>query len=444
MSVSSYLSDMSQGRPRCLWVVLLISLAWVVGSLHGEETSEPRVLSKWSDLKGVEGFEDLEGIDDPSMLDDIENFEDLEQFRGLPGFEDLDGDDPTTDLNLELPTWDFVTTLAGSLGYRDNILLRPVDGESSGFWRTDLESMLWRYPDGNTEFVAMIGFTDVRYFSAEETDGEQTAFFHAAWDWNTTPWSTLSLPAQVLYQDQVLDFSATEAETAIGQVQVFSFSINPEWSVAAGESLEVGVAGLYRTDHFRAGPDDFQDVGGHLRAVYKLGLWADLDLRYMVFRRDYATRIQYNEFGKPLPDTKLKADQRQVEGRFNLKFDPESDWSVKAKVGYLEYRDNGSGYFDYDRSRLGLELTWTPGPWRFMISGSRIHYDYLLQTIFNEDTVQIEPRAKDDFYGQFRIERDLSESLGWHFDCEAERSATNDFYGTYNAVGLYTGVGWTF
>jgi hypothetical protein len=431
-------------RRGLLSTVLLISMAPLIGNLSGQEEAAPKVLTKWSDLKGVPGFEDLEGIDDPTMLNDIEDLEDLEQFKGLPGFEDLENDALMAELDLQLPTWDFETSLAGSLGYKDNILLRPVDGESSGFWRTDLESMLWRYPDGKTEFVAMLGFTDVRYFSAEETDGEQTVFLHAAWDWNTTGWSTFSLPAQVLYQDQVLDFSATEAETVIGQVQVFSFSTNPEWNVAAGENLEVGISGLYRVDHFREGPDDFQDAGGRLRANYKFGLWADLDLRYTIFRRDFATRVQYTAGGRPIVGTELQADQRRAEGRFNLKFDPDSDWAVKAKVGHLEYRDNGSGYFDYDRSRLGLELTWTPGPWRFFLSGSRGHYDYLLQTIFNEESGQIEQREKDDFYGQFRIERTLNESFGWHFDGEAERSETNDFYGTYNAVAVFSGITWTF
>jgi hypothetical protein len=424
--------------------VLLISLAPLIGNLSGEEESKPKVLTKWSDLKGVPGFEDLEGIDDPSVLDDVDDLEELEQFKGLPGFEDLEDDQPAAALEIDLPTWEFETSLAGSLGYRDNILLRPVDGESSGFWRTDFESMLWRFPDGRTEFVSMLGFSDVRYFSADETDGEQTAFFHSAWDWNTTDWSTLSLPVQALYQDQVLDFSATEAETAIGQVQVFSFSTNPEWNVAFGERLEVGLSGLYRVDHFREGPDDFQDVGGRLGAVYNLGLWADLELRFTVFRRDFETRVQYTAGGRPLIGTELLVNQRRGEGRFNLKFGPESHWAIKAKVGHLEYRDNGSGYFDYDRSRLGLELTWTPGPWRFLLLGSRSHYDYLLQTIFDENTEQIEQRAKDDYYGQVRIERDLNESFRWQFDCEAERSVTNDFYGTYTAVGVYSGIAWRF
>lgn len=443
MSVFKSMSVLSPGRPLRSCVVLLISLMWIHGSLHGEEESKPKVLTKWSDLKGVEGFEDLEGIDDPSVLDDIEDIDDLDQFMGLPGFEGLEGD-TMADLDLELPTWEFEVTLSGSLGYKDNILLRPVDGESSGFWRTDLESLLWRFPDGKTEFVSMLGFTDVRYFSAEETDGEQSAFFHASWDWQTTEWSTLSLPGQAIYQDQVLDMSETADHTRIGQVQVFSFSTDPEWTVAIGESLNLAIAGLVRVDHYRDRLDDFQDTGGQIHASYKFGLWGDFDLSYTAFRRDYKDRVQYTAGGRPELGTELKADQRQVDGRFDLGFSPESEWEIKARAGFLEYRDNGSGYFDYDRSRIGLDLTWTPGPWRFLLRGSLTRFDYKLQTLWNDAAFQFEKREKEDLYGQFRIERDLSDALRWHLDCEGEQSVTNDFYGSYDSVAVYSGVSWTF
>ena len=443
MSVSHNRPDLSPGRPRLSCVILLISLTWILGSLHGEEESKPKVLTKWSDLKGVEGFEDLEGIDDPSVLDDIEDIDDLDQFLGLPGFEGLE-DDTMAELDLELPTWDLEATLTGSLGYKDNILLRPVDGESSAFWRTDIEGLLWRYPDGKTEFVSMVGFTDVRYFSAEEADKEQSAFLHASWDWNTTKWSTLSLPGQVLYQDQVIDMSETAGNTRIGQVQVLSFSTDPEWEVAFGENLNLAIAGLFRIDHYRDRPEDFQDIGGQIHAGYKLGLWGDFDLSYTAFRRDYTDRIQYTPGGRPEPEKKLKADLRQVDGRFDLRFSPESEWKIKARAGYLEYRDNGSGYFDYDRSRIGLDLTWTPGPWRFLLRGSFTRFDYKLQTLWNDDAGRLEKREKEDLYGQFRIERNLSEALRWHLDIEGEQSVTNDYYGSYDSAAVYSGVSWTF
>jgi hypothetical protein len=443
MFVSRYTSFMGSGCSRFSCAAVLISMAWLPGNLHAEDKSKPRILTKWSDLKGVDGFEDLEGIDDPSILDDIENLEDLGQFKGLPGFDNLDGEE-APELDLELPTWDFETTLTGSMGYKDNILLRPIDGESSGFWRTDIEGMLWRYPDGKTEFVSMFGFTDVRYFSAEETDGEQTAFLYASFDWTTTNWLSLTLPGQVLYQDQVLDFSVTEAESVIGQVQVFSFSTNPEWNIAVNETLDIGVSGLFRSDSFENGPDDFQDVGGRLIVVYRLGLWGDIDLLYKHYRRDYATRVQYTAGGRPMIGTELMPRHRVAEGRFDVKFGPESELRIEAKGDYVENRGNGAGYFDYDRARVGLEFTWTPGPWRFRLLGSITRYEYLLQTVWIEDASQLETRMKDDRYVQFRIERRLSEGLWWHLDCEGEQSTTNDFYGSYDSTAAYSGMSWIF
>lgn len=393
-----------------------------------DPTLDPEVLAQ------LPSAEEIEQIDDP---------EELQRIARLLGMDDLDG---MGDLGLDLgiPTWEWETTLIGSLGYKDNILLQPEPTESSGFWRTDLESLLWRYPDGHTEFVAMLGFTDIRYFSTEETDGEQSGFLHGSWDWMTTSWSTLSLPGQVLYQDQVLDMSVTEAEPTIGQIQVFSFSVDPEWGVALTRDLGLAVVGLYRSDIFKAGPDDFQDAGGRVRLNYSPSFWGDFELRHSVFQRDFETRLQYTSGGRPIPDTELKVLERHTEGRFKFKFRPKARWTFDTKVGYLEYRDNGSGYFDYDRRRAGLEVVWTPGPWRVLVQGGISEYDFLSQIIYIEETDELEQREKEDLYGQFRVERNLSDTLRWHFDLEAERSTTNEEYGTYNTYTVHSGVAWSF
>lgn len=404
--------------------------------MMGAESGEKKVLTEWSELKGVEGFEDLEGFDDPNSLDGVENLEELENFEQLLAGEDLD-----LDLDLEMPTWDFEATLSGSVGYKDNILLQPVPTESSGYWRTGLELFLWRLPEGRTEFILMADAVDVRYFHTEETEGEQVTFVHGAFHWLTTDWSKLSLKGQVIYQDQVLDMSAYESETYIGQVQVFSYNFDPVWEVSLTRDLTVALTGIARADRFRQGPDDFEDFGGRFGVGYRLGLWGELDLRYTALTRDFATRNQYTAGGRPLIGTSLSVDQRNAELRFKIGTGSSAQWKLRTKLAWLEYRDNGSGYFDYDRSTFGLELTWAPGPWRFTLGGDYHRYDYLIQTVW---VGQLEKRKKDDIYGNLRMERRLTESLRWHIEGTWESSDTNAAYGTYDAGNLFTGIDWTF
>jgi hypothetical protein len=400
----------------------------------GAETGEKKILTEWSELKGVEGFEDLEGFDDPNALEGVDDLKELEQFEQMLAGEDLD-------LDFELPAWEFETTLKGSLGYRHNILLQPEPTESSGFWRTGLEMFLWRLPEGRTEFVLMADATDVRFFNADETDGEQTAFVHGAFNYLTTDWSKLSLKGQVVYQDQVLDMSANEREPYIGQVQVFSYNLDPVWEVSLSRNLSMAVTGIARADRFRQGPDDFDDLGGRIGLGYRFGLWGELDLRYTALTRDYATRIQYTAGGRPLVGTRLSIDQQKGELRFRIGTGTDARWKLRTKLGWLQYRDNGSGYFDYDRSNIGLELSWSPGPWQFVLGGDFLRYDYLVQTVW---VGQLESRRKDDFYATLRMERPLTESLRWHLEGTWESSETNASYGTYDAGSVFSGVGWTF
>ena len=117
-------------RPSGFRSAVLLGALLGGGLLMADETGKTRVLSEWSDLKGVEGFEDLEGIEDPMAINDLESIEDLEQLDRLIG---LDG------LDLKIPTWEHEITLFGSLGYKDNVLLQPTDPEASGFFRSEVE-----------------------------------------------------------------------------------------------------------------------------------------------------------------------------------------------------------------------------------------------------------------------------------------------------------------
>ncbi len=415
------------------WVFLVFCLAHLPIAF-GQE-SEQKVLTEWSELKGLEGFEDLEGFDDPDALDDIEDLEDLED---LEGFEELLEEEG---LDLELPIWEFESTVSGSLGYKDNILLQPVPTESSAFWRTGLELFLWRLPKGKTEFMLVFDATDVRFFSTDETDGEQVAFLHSAFNWLMTDWSKLGIKGQVVYQDQVLDMSANESEPFIGQVQVFSYTFDPEWEVSLTRDLTVAVTGLARADRFREGPDDFDDLGGRFGVGYRMGLWGELDLRLSALQRDYATRLQYTAGGRPILGSKLSVDQKAAELRFKLGVSSNSRWAFRTKLAWLEQRDNGSSYFDYNRATLGLELSWRPKLWRFTLGADFHHYEYLTQTVW---VGELESRQKDDFYARFLTERRLTESLSWQLEAGWESSQTNDVYGNYDATNIFTGVSWTF
>lgn len=410
----------------------LLVACFVTNPFASGQEGEQKVLTEWSELKGLEGFEDLEGFDDPNALDDLDDLEDLE------GFEDLLAEE---DLELELPTWEFEGTLSGSLGYKDNVLLQPVPTESSGFWRTGLEMFLWRLPEKSTEFILMLDAVDVRYFTTDETDGEQMAFLHGAFNWVTADWSKLGIKGQVVYQDQVLDMSANESDTYIGQVQVFSYVFDPEWEVSLTRDLTVAVSGLARADRYRQGPDDFEDIGGRLGLGYRIGTWTAIDLKVTALQRDYATREQYTAGGRPVLGTSLSVDQRTADLRVQLGGGPESRWKLRPKVAWLEQRDNGSGYFDYNRATIGLQLTWTQAPWRFTLGGDFYHYEYLTQTVW---VGQLERRKKDDFYGRIRTEYRFSESWRAHLELEWESSRTNEAYGTYDATNAFTGISWTF
>src|SRR5688572_24130251 len=118
---------------------------------------------------------------------------------------------PNLDLPIALPKWVHDLGLKTGAGYRDNVALSSQSPQASAFIATGLELIYLRLPENDTRFTFFLSAEDLHYLSPEPVDKEQTAFLQTLVTTDCGLGWQVSIAAEYVYQDQVLDVSATEA-----------------------------------------------------------------------------------------------------------------------------------------------------------------------------------------------------------------------------------------
>jgi hypothetical protein len=107
----------------------------------------------------------------------------------------------------------------------------------------------------------------------------------------------------------------------------------------------------------------------------------------------------------------------------------------------LDYRDNGSGYFNFREQRVAQELEWDAEPWVVSIAGSARRVDFELQTV----GLGINPpaRLRDEFGGELEVARKLGSRWTIYGGYTWERSRSNDPVASYTVNEGLLGVRWS-
>jgi hypothetical protein len=218
-------------------------------------------------------------------------------------------------------------------------------------------------------------------------------------------------------------------------------SVSPtlRWAFHPAWWLEASATGDRRTydDH----SDDNRIGTGQVRLSWKPLGWLETRLTTSRRWRNYDTRVQYNDAGFPEAGSKkLKIAEREAELRFDLTWDKAESWKTTTRAGLQDYRDNGSGYFNYRMKSVSQELSWETNRWLADLEASASRIDFDLQKVGLGDPP---PLLKDGYTGTIRLERVLSPRWTVFAVYTWERRRSNDEIASYVVNEGLLGLRWS-
>lgn len=337
--------------------------------------------------------------------------------------------------------WSGTVGVETTVGYKDNLLLNAAADEHSALARASVETMWLRPPGGRLEQSFFLQAEATRFHAGRSVDHEARAWMQADVGWRIGETLKVSAPVTGYYYDQVFDMSDTDVERLIAEMKLSGLMAGPvvRWQVLPAWWLEAqGTVDRKRYD------DDIYDARtgeGAARLGWKPG--DRLELRASGTRRwrDFDSRVQYSAAGRPLHDTRLAVEETDAELRAAVKWGRDLAWQATTRAGRLNYRDNGSGYFNYRERRVEQECEWHDGTWQVRVSGTARRVEFDVRTVGISATPTA--RLKDEYELAVAVERRLGGPWTLLGRYQWERIRSNDPVSSYRVNEGLLGVRWT-
>lgn len=338
------------------------------------------------------------------------------------------------------PTWSSSVATEVAFGHKDNLLLSATGAERSELVRFGAEVFLWRLPRGGSDFSAFVNAQQSRYLQSDTIDDESEAFAQLEWRYRPIEALKFSLATQGYHLNEVFDVSDTDVRRLVAELEVQGVTLGPalRWSFLPAWWIETQA--VAKREKYDDGENDSRFDEGVIRAGWT-GKRVEADVALIQGRRRYDRRVQYSLGGRPVEGTSLRVREREAEGRVRVAWDADERWTTTTRLGELQYRDNGSGFFDYRERKLAHEFEWTGRSWTVGFEGTARRVDFAVQTV----GFGISPpaRIKDDFELRLRVERRLTLRWAAFFEYEWERSRSNDWVASYRVNEGLLGVRWS-
>lgn len=339
--------------------------------------------------------------------------------------------------------WTEAVTLRSGAGYRDNVLLSAVNSRGSGFFTSGLDLMFYRLPLDGWEVILFASGDDLRYWNDAGTANEDFWIGSAQVNRHFNDHWQAGLAVQGFYQDQVLDAAAggqivSQPTNYLGKGVIIKPSVRHDFSHRLWLQFEGTASRLY----YRSPLDDQWRGGGILTAGWDYGHKSELTLSYdsqMEFDDDTPDA---NAQGTALPGTHLSVWRNRVQLADKHYFDEAARWRARTRINFDFYRDNGSGFYDFDAYGAAEELRWQANGWSITGSAGIVYLRNPVQTATLSPSPSLLFRNIVDC--TFRIERQVWKNLKFYAQYDLEHALSNDPSGKYNANSSLGGLEWDF
>jgi hypothetical protein len=325
------------------------------------------------------------------------------------------------DTNVVSP-WDWSLQIRGGAGHKDNVLLSDFNKESTAFTFTEAEFFLYRAAIDSWEFNSFFSVEDRRLWQSPSVDREQVAL--ASIEAKKKLWeiSKVGLNLQYFYNYQVFDASVTEGLPFRILARMHRIAATPSWQVdLSGKRRVEATFGIAR-NLLEAPLDDAWEWGPRLLFGQKFGYGSDLTLASGWRKRAYDRRVASGTTDH------LSYDIWETEASLKHVWDEKKQWSSRFRAGAELNLDNGDGFYDYDKYRLGNELSFTSGGFEGILQVKFLYYEYPRQFAANGDG----RRRAEVIFGA-RLKQAVMKRLNLFVQAEHER---------YRATTVWGGIEW--
>lgn len=334
-----------------------------------------------------------------------------------------------------IAVWDGTARGTVGVGYRDNVLRTAVAPESSGFFITTADASLMRLSETGSQLLLLVVGEDVRYFDSPSVSKEQVFSGTVQGAVPLGVQDELGAMLQYLYQNQVVDASETEADLRRLLVEGHGITFRPQWKHTLRPGWILQLEASMDRQLYAADLDDFWEGAGRLSLIHKYGRRSEWSVSFQSKHRRYDSREQFDSSGVAIPGTSLVYWRPEVSGQWRHYWDEGRHWRTTTKAGLLLNRDNGPGYFDYDRAQFAEQLRWSRSGWEVSAQARFGWYFY------HEQRIGGELRDRSYVLLDLRVERRLGKHWLLHAAAEREWNFSNDPLDDYTDWMVNGGVG---
>jgi len=334
-----------------------------------------------------------------------------------------------------LAVWDVTVRASVGGGYRDNVLRTSVAPKGSALFTAAADASFIRLSESGSQLTFFLMGEDTRYLDSVGVEKEQFFMGRAQLGVPVGARGELGSDAQYLYQHQIIDVSETEANLRSILVEGHGVTFLPYWKHKLGDGWTVQLEGGMDRQFYMRELDDFWEGQGKLSLLRSYGRRSELSVSYQSKHRWYDSREQFDPGGVALTNTSLVYWQQEVATQWRHYWDAGRHWRTTTKASFMLNRDNGSGYFDYDRVLFSEQLRWRNHGWEARANARFGWYFY--------DTQRIEGEGRERSYCllDLRVERQLGKHWFVYATAEHDWNWSNDPLDTYRVWMAGGGLG---
>ena len=341
-----------------------------------------------------------------------------------------------------MPTaWLREFAVRGSVGYKDNLLLDRNARERSMSLGSGTDVTIARLPMDGRQFSFLLSFDDTRYPNGKTVDHENLLLALTQLKTDLGPHWRLGLDARYVYQDQVLDTSVTETNLEALLVQSHSLALLPNVRWMSDGNSWVELSGTVQRALYREPLDGFWEGGPKLTVGHDYGHRSTVSVSYAWNLRAYDTREQLGLDQASIPGTSLQFRQHDIEVALRHNWDQERRWRTVTRLGLQLSRDNGPGFYDYDRCYAAQQIRYVAKTWELRVQGKISLYAFPHQTATDVDP---DERHKTLVGADVRGEKKVWQGLKLFASYEYEQSLANRPVDEYQANTVAGGASWEF
>lgn len=343
---------------------------------------------------------------------------------------------------FKISLWQQMYSVRGGMGYKDNPTLSSTAPKGSAFWFAGGDAMLFRLPSGGWTVTALGSVDNLSYLDKTigvENEQSAVAMVQAAKELGNG-WKT-GLGSTYMYQDQVLDVSASEgSELAVAEVLGHTLTgrwflrkdLKPYWLEAEATAARMWMS---------APIDSSWTAGPRLTLGRAFGPRTQISATWQWIQTAYDTRGKTDSAGVEIPDTTLRFGAHSVGVAWSQTWDDKARWRTSTGIGVDLNTDNSSGYFDSRQYRFAEGLVFSAGTWKVSVNIGLSYLDCPVQAVSLDDPAL---RRKTAISGGGHVEKGFGKHVAVFANYTYERSLSNAAYDHYIANAVSSGVEFRF